>query len=484
MIRSPSTAPVHAAALLLFTLLPACDLDLTGTWGSGDYGSDGGGGYTFTGLVIEPSWVEHVLDGTDRISFQAYWSEGGSREGVSAVWMSQDTLVAAIDASGTATARIPGRVNIIAEARNTMASTELTILLAPEAGWTGSMRLSSVSAGGTQTCGLSDEGMMYCWGGNFGGEIAPVSSASGLFVPLGVRPDPTFVTVAAGYERTCGLTADGNAYCWGANWTGALGDGTSERRDTPTRVATEAPIESLHLGPAHTCALDQEGHALCWGQNHSGQLGVVDASERVTRPSPVMGELLFEDLGTGDAFTCGLTDGGHIYCWGEVPMDGGSLLLEPTLVTDEGEFESIDAGFDYVCAVDVQGAAHCFGAHYLEEFFADTPVLVDGDIEFVASSLSVSGYDGTACALAASGEAHCWGKIPSRDREMMSSLVPIPVPGGHRFSSLSVGGGHTCGITVGGDTRCWGVNYSGALGVGRTGAGSDAPLLVKGQPQT
>lgn len=483
MIRSPMTGSAHAAALLLCFLLPACDLDLTGSLGSGGFGGYGGGSYTFTGLTIEPSWVEHVLDGTDRISFQAFWSEDGGREPISATWSSRDTVLATIDSSGTAEARIPGEVKVVARARNSIALAGLTISIDPDASWSGSMRLASVSAGGAQACGLSDDGMMYCWGGNHGGEIAPVTSASSVFVPLGTRPEPAFVTVSAGSQRSCALTADGNAYCWGSNWSGYLGDGTREPRSTPTRVDTEAPIESLHLGLRHTCALDGEGHAYCWGQNDSGQLGTVDTSNPVVRPSPVKGERVFRDLGAGEDFTCGLTDAGHVYCWGQVPMGGGTLLLEPTLVGDGGAFESIGAGFDYVCAVDSQGAAHCFGAQYLQEFFADTPVPVDGDLEFVPSSLSVSGHDGTACALTPDGEAHCWGKIPSSDREMMSSLVPVPVPGGHRFSSLSVGGGHTCGITVVGDTLCWGVNGSGGLGIGRTGAGSDEPLPVKGQPR-
>ncbi len=39
-----------------------------------------------------------------------------------------------------------------------------------------------------------------------------------------------------GRNSTCGLTTDGSIYCWGANYTGQLGDGTLTDRLTPTLV--------------------------------------------------------------------------------------------------------------------------------------------------------------------------------------------------------------------------------------------------------
>src|SRR5262245_37880323 len=37
-----------------------------------------------------------------------------------------------------------------------------------------------------------------------------------------------FATISAGFVSSCGLTADGTAYCWGTNDLGLLGDGTTQ----------------------------------------------------------------------------------------------------------------------------------------------------------------------------------------------------------------------------------------------------------------
>lgn len=47
-----------------------------------------------------------------------------------------------------------------------------------------------------------------------------------------------FDSLAAGQGNTCGLTAERELYCWGRNHLGQIGDGTREQRLTPTHVPT------------------------------------------------------------------------------------------------------------------------------------------------------------------------------------------------------------------------------------------------------
>ena len=56
-------------------------------------------------------------------------------------------------------------------------------------------------------------------------------------VPAGTSPSTIFTSVTAGQNHSCGLTNDGVAYCWGWNQYGILGDGTQTSRTTPARVA-------------------------------------------------------------------------------------------------------------------------------------------------------------------------------------------------------------------------------------------------------
>jgi alpha-tubulin suppressor-like RCC1 family protein len=98
--------------------------------------------------------------------------------------------------------------------------------------------------------------------------------------------DHEFVALSAG-SHTCALDRGGEAYCWGANIQGQLGDGTTEWRLTPTPVAGEHNFTAISTGSQHTCALELDGRALCWGANRSGQLGDGTTTDRLI-PTPVV----------------------------------------------------------------------------------------------------------------------------------------------------------------------------------------------------
>lgn len=104
--------------------------------------------------------------------------------------------------------------------------------------------------------------------------------------------DLQVTAVAAGGAHTCALTADGTAYCWGSNEHGQLGIGTAGDRGAPTLVAAEGiAFRALTAAYDHTCGIATNGDAYCWGNNSDGQLGdgtTIDRSApvRVRRPGP------------------------------------------------------------------------------------------------------------------------------------------------------------------------------------------------------
>lgn len=127
---------------------------------------------------------------------------------------------------------------------------------------------SEVAAGARHTCALSTEGALYYWGELFGNQ--------GLVeAPTEIVADSGLVSLASGGGHFgCGLDADGKAYCWGRNTAGALGDGTFTDRNTPTPVAGELRFEQLVLGGNHACGVTVDGETYCWGSNGMGQLGI------------------------------------------------------------------------------------------------------------------------------------------------------------------------------------------------------------------
>ena len=100
--------------------------------------------------------------------------------------------------------------------------------------------LVSLTAGGAHNCGLTAAGAAWCWGSNSNGQLGNGTIGGSNPVAGPVGGGLIFVSLTAGGSYTCGVTPDGSIYCWGANASGQLGDGTQIDRPVPTRVV-EAP---------------------------------------------------------------------------------------------------------------------------------------------------------------------------------------------------------------------------------------------------
>jgi uncharacterized protein YjdB/alpha-tubulin suppressor-like RCC1 family protein len=182
----------------------------------------------------------------------------------------------------------------------------------------GGLTFISLVVGGYHACGLTSGGAAYCWGRNESGALGDGTITNRL-TPTPVAGGLTFTSIAGvGAFHTCGLTSGGAAYCWGFNRNGELGDGTlgdENSRLTPTPVVGGLTFTSLALGWEHTCGLTSGGAAYCWGYNFYGELGDGTTMGRLT-PTQVAGGFTFISLAIEGEQTCGLTSGGAAYCWG------------------------------------------------------------------------------------------------------------------------------------------------------------------------
>jgi alpha-tubulin suppressor-like RCC1 family protein len=128
-------------------------------------------------------------------------------------------------------------------------STDCSTVPVPVAGGV-SFTTLSIGVHNLQSCGVTAAGAAYCWGYNANGELG-VGTTTGpemcaqvnasdvpcSTVPVPVAGGISFTAVSAGEAHNCGVTAAGDAYCWGVNGVGQLGDGTTTLRLTPVQVA-------------------------------------------------------------------------------------------------------------------------------------------------------------------------------------------------------------------------------------------------------
>ncbi len=189
---------------------------------------------------------------------------------------------------------------------------------------------TAIAAGGYETCAVLRDGALDCWGSNIEGALGTGSTTpSGRLVPGAVEGLGRPVrSVAVGWSHVCALDDTGGIACWGGNSSGALGDGTTESRSLPAAVLGFAAKEraaggegsdhavAVVAGDGHTCAATAAGAVLCWGANDRGQLGDGTAERRLT-PTPVQGlasPVVW--LAAGARHTCAVTADGGLLCWG------------------------------------------------------------------------------------------------------------------------------------------------------------------------
>jgi alpha-tubulin suppressor-like RCC1 family protein len=129
-----------------------------------------------------------------------------------------------------------------------------------------------LSSGSLHTCGITPAGRAYCWGWNNMGQLGIDSPPFASEIPVAVAGNRVFAAVSTGYQHTCAIAPGGELFCWGENASREFGTAQPHISSTPVAAAPGLPLSAVaagHGGPASgfTCGLTAEGRAYCWGAN-------------------------------------------------------------------------------------------------------------------------------------------------------------------------------------------------------------------------
>ncbi|WP_229131640.1 RCC1 domain-containing protein [Bifidobacterium mizhiense] len=410
------------------------------------------------------------------------------------------------------------------------------------------IRFSQVSGGkydSTATYGFSlavgSDGNAYAWGYNNRGQLGD-GTGTERHSPVRVKTpdrstypdlptDFTYVQVSAGHFHSLALGSDGNAYAWGSNSNGRLGDGTTTDRNTPVRVKTpdrkaypDLPKDFTYLqvsaGTDHSLAVGSDGNTYAWGSNNRGQLGDgtttdrytpvrVKTPDRNTYPD-LPKDFTYLQVSAGSWYSLALGSDGNAYAWGSNTFgqlgDGtasNNVRSAPVRVRTPDRntypdlpkdftFVQISAGELHSLALGNDGNAYAWGYNHDGELGdgtittrRTTPVRVKTpdhktypDLPEDFTFVQVSAGYAHSLALGSNGSAWAWGSNGAGllgDNTTKGSIVPVRVRDpasptdkskGLQAVQVSAGGAYSLAVGSDGNAWAWGWNGYGRLGDG------------------
>jgi alpha-tubulin suppressor-like RCC1 family protein len=303
---------------------------------------------------------------------------------------------------------------------------------------------TQMSTGGEHACGITADGKAYCWGKNAEGQVGN-SNTSNQGSPVavtitGINPFLGFTKIRTGQSHTCALHADGVIYCWGYGFFGQLGRNSQTSAVSPVAVQTTALTSrfiDLSSGALHNCGVTAQGLAYCWGSGISGRLGNNSITDKWI-PSAVQANSFqsrskVRSVAAGGGHSCAiLTGDGGGWCWGtgdhgQLGNSGNLSKQTPVQVSytaNSGVFVEMELGDSHTCAVNHRFELMCWGAGLLGRI--GDGVFLDrnspSSIDFTPSDTSlpqhplfkgaftISGGDTHTCVTGLNGDSYCWGQ--------------------------------------------------------------------------
>ncbi|MEK6683281.1 MAG: kelch repeat-containing protein [Nitrospirota bacterium] len=346
---------------------------------------------------------------------------------------------------------------------------------------------TSISAGGNHTCAILADGTVKCWGNNYSGQLGNGTTTNSS-IPVSVSEITTAVSIAAGTNHTCAVLSDGTAKCWGFNLYGQFGNGTTTNSSTPVAVSGITTAVSIAAGGGHNCAVLSDGTIRCWGLNFWGQLGNGTGTNSST-PVAVSGITTAVGISVGYHHTCAVLSNSTVKCWGynvfgQLGNGTTTFSLTPVTVSGITGATTIATGYSHTCAVLANGTVKCWGWNIVGLLGNGTttnslsPVAVSG----ITTAVAVSAGAYHTCAVLSDGPVKCWGWNfygQLGNGTTTNSSFPVSVFGIITANMIATGYSHTCAVLADGTIKCWGSNGSGQLGNGTT-TDSYIPVAVSG----
>ena len=296
-----------------------------------------------------------------------------------------------------------------------------------------------------------------------------------------VTPPPKWTHVSTGHQRSFAINDKGELYGWGSNYNGRLGDGTTIRRLTPTRIGTASDWKDVSVSVRHTLAINIKGELYAWGHNDYGELGDGTNTERNTLTRiGTASDWKRIAAGSDSEHSLAVNTKGELYAWGRNNVgqlgDGTNTNRNtPTRIGTAANWTHIAVGEYHSLAINGKGELYAWGFTFRSQvddgtnrnISRNTPTRIGSASDW--THISAGLYH--SLALNNKGELHAWGWNGSGrlgDGTSTARKTPTRIGTAADWKTVFAGGVHSLGINTKGELYAWGWNGHGRLGDGTT----------------
>lgn len=327
-------------------------------------------------------------------------------------------------------------------------------------GVSGLQGAATVTLGYDFGCASLLDGSVRCWGNGSSGQLGDGNSSSSV-MPVPVSNLSSVQSLSATTSDACALKTNGEVYCWGS---GAI---------TPSLISG-INASSISSANSHSCVvISGDKTVKCWGSNWAGQLGDGTTVDHAT-PELVSNLSNVKSVSTWQDGGCALIYDGSIRCWGSSNLGNGmTSSLVPVTVATISDATVISSGYAHSCAYSVAANhVYCWNQNY-------TPLIVIGTENTTAITIGI----GHSCVLKSDKTVACWGsnsrgQLGSLGMNWSASAIPVPALSGVVSISSAGNGSATCAVTDKGQTLCFGDSDFGQFGEVLSGLTSPRSSVV------